>query len=192
MAYDNQDYGISFMEIPDPLVRFLAVSHARNSNEYLSLTYSLLPGLMAYDNHVYGRWFPEYWAMISTLLSEKMTFISNHFVQSMTGLHHTCGPLDLCIETTMKWHQWHRYGDDLASGRPHTWSLWGMEAGLFRLQNGSVYRCIDHLKNLWLHPLMICWHKSHHLCQWLIQPPVQYKGWWQWLKGSKMMPYLKY
>ena len=67
-----------------------------------------LAGLMAYDNHDYGRWFPDYWAMFSTLPNEKMTFISNHFVQSMTGLHHTCQPLDLWIETTMnsKLKQW--------------------------------------------------------------------------------------
>ena len=56
---------------------------------------------MAHDNHDYERWFPDYWTMISTLPKEEMTFITYHFVQSMTGLHHTCQPLDLWIETTM-------------------------------------------------------------------------------------------
>ena len=39
--------------------------------------------------------------MFSTLPNEEMTFISNHFVQSMIGLHHTCQPLDLWIEITI-------------------------------------------------------------------------------------------
>ena len=66
------------MEMPDSLVRFLAACHARNPIEYPSLTYNLLPGLMAYDNQDYGRWFPDYWAMFSTLPSKEMTFTSNH------------------------------------------------------------------------------------------------------------------
>ena len=49
-----------------------------------------------------GIWQPWLWVVVSRLLGyEEMTFISSHFVQSMTGLHHTCQPLDLWIETTM-------------------------------------------------------------------------------------------
>ena len=39
---DMGDFWISFLEMPDPLVGFLDACHARNSNESLSLTYSLL------------------------------------------------------------------------------------------------------------------------------------------------------
>ena len=56
---------------------------------------------MAYDNHDYGRWLPDYWAMLATLPDEQMIYISNHFAQSMTGLPYSCQPLDPWIETTM-------------------------------------------------------------------------------------------
>ena len=37
---------------------------------------------MAYGNHDYGKLLlPDYWAMLSTLLDELMTFISNQFAQ---------------------------------------------------------------------------------------------------------------
>ena len=85
----------------DHLVQFLDACHARNFTEYLSSTYNMLPGLMAYDNHDYGRWLPDYWAMLATLPDEQMIYISNHFAQSMTGLPYSCQPLDLWIETTM-------------------------------------------------------------------------------------------
>ena len=39
---DMGDFWISSVEMPDPLMRFLDACYARNSNEYLSLTYSLL------------------------------------------------------------------------------------------------------------------------------------------------------
>ena len=39
---DMGDFWISFVEMPDPLLRFIEACHARNFNEYLSLTYSLL------------------------------------------------------------------------------------------------------------------------------------------------------
>ena len=85
----------------DPLVQNIDACHARNGLEYLSSTYDMLPGLMAYDNHDYGRWLPDYWAMLSSLSNEEMAFFSDHFSQSMTGLPYSCQPLDLWIETTM-------------------------------------------------------------------------------------------
>ena len=56
---------------------------------------------MAYDNHEYGRWLPDYWAMLSSLPDEQMAFFNDHFAQSMTGLPYSCQPMDLWIETTM-------------------------------------------------------------------------------------------
>ena len=98
---DMGDFWVSFLEMSDPLVQCLDACHARNFTEYLSSTYNMLPGLMAYDNHDYGRWLPDYWAMLATLPDEQMIYISNHFAQSMTGLPYSCQPLDLWIETTM-------------------------------------------------------------------------------------------
>jgi hypothetical protein len=98
---DMGDFWVSFMEMSDPLVQNIDACHARNGTEYLSSTYDMLPWLMAYDNHEYGRWLPEYWAMLSSLPDEKMAFFNDHFAQSMTGLPYLCQPMDLWIEMTM-------------------------------------------------------------------------------------------
>ncbi|KAL8608663.1 hypothetical protein ACOMHN_002892 [Nucella lapillus] len=94
-------FWISFMEMTDPLAQNLDACHARNGPEYVSSTYDMLKGLMAYNNHDYGRWLPDYWAMLSSLADEQKTFFNAHFAQSMTGLLYFCQPLDLWIETTM-------------------------------------------------------------------------------------------
>ena len=98
---DMGDFWISFIEMTDPLVQNIYACHAQDASEYLSSTYDMLPGLMAYDNHDYGRWLPDYWAMLSSLPDEQMTFFIDHFTQSMTGLPYSFQPLDLWIETTM-------------------------------------------------------------------------------------------
>jgi hypothetical protein len=98
---DMGDFWVSFLEMTDPLVQCLHACHARNGTEYLVSTFNMLPGLMAYDNHDYGRWLPDYWAMLSSLSDERMAFFNIHFTQSMTGLPYSCQPLDLWIETTM-------------------------------------------------------------------------------------------
>ena len=56
---------------------------------------------MAYDNHDYGRWLPDYWAMLFSMTDEQISFFNDHLAQSMTGLPYSCQPLDLWIETTM-------------------------------------------------------------------------------------------
>ena len=61
---------MSFIEMIDPLVQNIYACHAQDALEYLSSTYDMLPGLMAYDNHDYGRWGPEYWAMLSSMPEE--------------------------------------------------------------------------------------------------------------------------
>ena len=98
---DMGDFWLSFMEMTDPLVQNVNACHARHLTEYISSTYDMLPGLMAYDNHEYGRWLPDYWAMFSSLSEEQMAFFSDHLTQSITGQPYTCQSLDLWIETTM-------------------------------------------------------------------------------------------
>ena len=95
------DFWVSFLEMTDPLVECLDACHASNGTAYLVSTYNMLRGLMAHDNHDYGRWLPDYWAMLSSLSDERMAFFNIHFTQSMTGLPYSCQPLDLWIETTM-------------------------------------------------------------------------------------------
>jgi len=60
-------FWLSFLEMTDPVVHNIDACDPRNGLEYLSSTYDMLPGLMAYDNHDYGRWLPDYWAMLSSL-----------------------------------------------------------------------------------------------------------------------------
>ena len=98
---DMGDFWVSFLEMSDPLVQNIDACHTRNALEYLSSTFNMLPGLMAYDNHEYGRWLPDYWAMLLSQPDEVMEFFNTHFAQSMTGLPYSCQPLDLWIETTM-------------------------------------------------------------------------------------------
>lgn len=54
------DFWLSFLEMTDPLVQNIDACHAQNGPEYLSSTFNMLPVLMAYDNHDYGRWLPDY------------------------------------------------------------------------------------------------------------------------------------
>ena len=95
------DFRLSFIEMADPLVQCIDACHSRNWCEYLTSTYHMLRGLMIYDNHDYGRWLPDYWEKLSTMLDEQMEFFKYHFSQSLTGLPYSCMPMDLWIETTM-------------------------------------------------------------------------------------------
>ena len=95
------DFWLSFLEMTDPLVQNVDACHARHLTEYISSTYDMLPGLMAFDNHEYGRWLPDYWAMLSSLSEEQMAFFRGHFTHSITGQPYTCQSLDLWIETAM-------------------------------------------------------------------------------------------
>ena len=91
---DIGDFWVSFLKMSDPLVRSIDACHARNGSEYLSSTYDMLAGLMAYDNHDYARWLPDYWAMLFSLSPEQMSFFNDHFAQSLTGLPYSCQPID--------------------------------------------------------------------------------------------------
>jgi hypothetical protein len=99
---DMGDFWVSFVKMSDSLVQSIDACHARNGSKYLSSSYDMLAGLMAYDNHDYARWLPDFWVMmLSSLSPEQMTFFNDHFAQSLTGLPYSCQPLDLWIETTM-------------------------------------------------------------------------------------------
>ncbi len=98
---DMVDFWLTFLEMPDILLQNIDACHSNNVSEYLSSTYDMLHGLMAYNNHGYGRWLPDFWAMLSSLSSDRITFLLIYFSQSMTGLPYSCQPLDLWIETTM-------------------------------------------------------------------------------------------
>ena len=98
---DMGGYWLSYMEMSDVLLQNVHACHVGNFEEYVSSTYDMLPCLLAYNNHDYGRWLPDYWAMISSLPTEQKEYLTKHFAQSMTGLPYSCQPMDLWIEVTM-------------------------------------------------------------------------------------------
>ena len=93
-----------------------------------------------------------------------------------------------CIDMGMIWHLATLTHDDCeARKRDGSGSGMVQTTGWLSLQ---VHWPLE--KDIWLHPFTICRRNSHHPCQWQIRPPVQYQGWRPWLKGSKMVTYLKY
>ena len=95
------EYWMRFMKISNILLQNVDACHAGNLDEYLSCSRTMLSGMLAYNNHDYGIWLPDYWAMISSLLYEKKNYFSEHFAQSMTSLPYSHQPLDLWIEVTI-------------------------------------------------------------------------------------------
>ena len=78
---DMEDFWMSFLVMTDPLIQNIDACHSRNILEYLSSTYDMLPGVMTYNNHEYGRWLPDYLAMVSSLSEEEIAFFNDHFAQ---------------------------------------------------------------------------------------------------------------
>ena len=98
---DMGDYWISFLEMSDPLAQNIHACHTQDYDEYISSSYEMLSGLLAYNNHEYGRNLPDFWAMLLNLPEEQTRFLSVHFAHSLTGLPYSCQPMDLWIEVTM-------------------------------------------------------------------------------------------
>ena len=70
------------MEMSNILLQDVDACHVGNLDEHLSSTRAMLPGMLAYNNHDYGKCLPDYWAMISSLPYEKKKYFSEHFAQS--------------------------------------------------------------------------------------------------------------
>ncbi|KAG1648975.1 hypothetical protein GQR58_029417 [Nymphon striatum] len=95
------DYWLSFLEMTDPLAQNVHACHTQQYYEDVSSSYEMFPGLMAYNNHEYGRHLPDFWAMLNNLSEDQSRYFSLHFAQSQTGLPYSCQPMDLWIEVTM-------------------------------------------------------------------------------------------
>ena len=78
---------------------FIYSIYSGNAQEYLSSTHGMLKYLMAYNNHEYGRWLPDYWASINSLPPDQYKFFEENFSQSMTGLTYSLQAMDLWIES---------------------------------------------------------------------------------------------
>ena len=68
---DMGDYWMSFMEMSNIFLQNVDACHVGNFDEYLLSTRAMLPGMLACNNHDYGKWLPDYWTMISSLPYEK-------------------------------------------------------------------------------------------------------------------------
>ena len=53
---------MSFMEMSDILLQNVDAYLVGNLDEYMSSTRAMLPGILAFNNHDYGKWLPDYWA----------------------------------------------------------------------------------------------------------------------------------
>ena len=91
----------------------------------------MLPWMVAYDNNRYGRWLPNFWAMLTALPDDQVAFLRTDFTQSITGNPYSNIAWDMWIECTMNkgskilqsfrmrssfwctlemWTMWHRSG----------------------------------------------------------------------------------
>ena len=52
---DIGKYWMNFMEMSDTLLQNVGACHIGNLDEYLSSTRAMLPGMLAYNNHDYGK-----------------------------------------------------------------------------------------------------------------------------------------
>ena len=95
------DFWLSFLEMTDVLAQNVHACHIGDFSEYLSSTYEMLKYLRTYNNNNYGRWLPDFWALLSSLPLEQHEFLKDSFTQSLTGLPYSNQGMDLWIECTM-------------------------------------------------------------------------------------------
>jgi len=82
---DMAHYWRDFLSMTDALMQNVHGVHACNWDEFVSSLHAMLPWLIAYDNNQYGRWLPDFWAMLSSLPVDQVTFLHSNFTQSITG-----------------------------------------------------------------------------------------------------------
>ena len=57
--------------------------------------------MVAYDNNRYGKWLPDFWAMLTSLPTDQVAFLCTDFTQSITGNPYSNMAWDMWIECTM-------------------------------------------------------------------------------------------
>lgn len=98
---DMADYWRDFLSMTDALMQNVHAVHICNWDEYVSSLRAMLPWMVAYDNNRYGRWLPDFWAMLTALPSDQVTFLRKNFAQSITGNPYSSMAWDMWIECTM-------------------------------------------------------------------------------------------
>lgn len=98
---DMADYWMDFFLMTDSLMQSVHAVHALNLDEYISSLRTMLPWFIAYDRINYGRWLPDFWAMLITLPANQAEFLRANFPQSITGNPYSNIGWDMWIECTM-------------------------------------------------------------------------------------------
>ena len=73
---DMAHYWRDFLSMTDALMQNVHAVHVCNWDEFVSSLRAMLPWLIAYDNNWYGRWLPDFWAMLTSLPVDHVTFPS--------------------------------------------------------------------------------------------------------------------
>ena len=98
---DMAGYWRDFLSMTDALMQNVHAVHICNWDEYVSSLRAMLPWMVAYDNNKYGRWLPDFWAMLTALPADQLAFLRTDFAQSITGNPYSSMPWDMWIECTM-------------------------------------------------------------------------------------------
>ena len=96
------EFWISFLEMVEILTQNIHAIRTGNWSEFKSSLKLMLPWMQIYDNDRYGRYLPDFTAVLDTLPVDQTAFMdSGLFAQSMTGKPYSCVALDIWIESTM-------------------------------------------------------------------------------------------
>ena len=98
---DMANYWKDFLEMADALLQSVHAVHTVDLSEYINSVRAMLPWMLAYDKQKYGRWLPDFWAMILNLPADQFTFLKENFAQSITGNPYSNMAWCMWIETTM-------------------------------------------------------------------------------------------
>ncbi|KAK1877064.1 U3 small nucleolar RNA-associated protein 10 [Dissostichus eleginoides] len=100
-ASDMANYWRDFLSMTDALMQNVHAVHICNWDEYVSSLRAMLPWMVAYDNNRYGKWLPDFWAMLTALPADQVAFLRTDFTQSITGNPYSNMAWDMWIECTM-------------------------------------------------------------------------------------------
>ena len=98
---DMADYWRDFLSMIDALMQNVHAVHVCNWYTYVSSLRAMLPWMVSYDKNRYGSWLPDFWAMLTSLRADQVTFLRTDFTHSITGNPYSNMALDMWIECTM-------------------------------------------------------------------------------------------
>ena len=76
---DMSDYCMGFLSVTDAIMQNVHVVHACNWDNYVCSLRAMMPWIVVYDKNRYGRWLLDFWAMLTSLPAEQISFLSTDF-----------------------------------------------------------------------------------------------------------------